>query len=146
MTLRRRGEHRYGDRHLDVRKEIERYAKANAYRAHHFAEAICSCGGNVFRLQLDDAAGAAVRRCVACKKRHAIGDSGEFLEDATLDDCACPCGNEELELTVGVSLYRGSEDVRWLYLGCRCPRCSLTAVYGDWKNEFCGYRELLSRV
>ncbi len=44
-----------------------------------------------------------------------------------------------------MSLYEGSEDVRWLYVGCRCPACGLTAVYGDWKNEFNGYRDLLPK-
>ena len=47
------------------------------------------------------------------------------------------------EVTAGVLLYDDSEDVRWRYLGCRCPSCGLTACYGDWKNEFEGYRELL---
>jgi hypothetical protein len=75
-----------------------------------------------------------------------IGDSGDFLEDATLEECACPCSNEHLEITLGVSLHDGSEDVNWLYLGCRCPECHLTATYGDWKNDFIGFRELLSRV
>lgn len=31
------------------------------------------------------------------------------------------------------------DDVRWLYLGCRCVTCGLTACYGDWKNEYPGY-------
>jgi hypothetical protein len=51
-----------------------------------------------------------------------------------------------LEITVGVSLYANSEDVRWLYLGCRCPQCGLTAVYGDWKCEFVAYDLLLKKV
>jgi hypothetical protein len=63
-----------------------------------------------------------------------------------LGECACPCGQEEFEITVGVSLYEESEDVKWLYLGCRCPACGLVAVYGDWKSEYEGYRGLLARV
>jgi hypothetical protein len=39
---------------------------------------------------------------------------------AELEKCACPCGGEEFEITIGVSLFEDSEDVRWLYLGCRC--------------------------
>ena len=42
--------------------------------------------------------------------------------------------------------YDQSEDVRWLYVGCRCPACGLTGCYGDWKNEFIDYRNLLARV
>jgi len=146
MVLKRRGEHRYGETQADLREEVTRYARANHYVAHHFADPICGCGSRVFRLNLDDTAGAAVRTCVGCGDVHAIGDSGEYLDEADLEECACPCGGEVFELTAAVSLYRGSDDVRWFYLGCRCPACGLTAVYGDWKNEFNGYQELLSRV
>ena len=146
MALRKRGKHRYGDGRVDIREEIARDAKRNGYPAAHFADAACRCGGGTFRLFLDDDAGAAVRRCAACSAEHPIGDSGEYLADAELAECACPCGGAAFEVAVGVSLYEGSEDVRWLYVGCRCPACGLVAVYGDWKNEFVGYRELLARV
>jgi hypothetical protein len=146
MALKKRGKYRYGDSQADIRAELLRYSKTNAYPCHHFADAACTCGGKRFRLALDDDEGAAVRICAGCKTEHPIGDSDEFLEEAELGECACPCGGEEFEITVGVSLYEDSEDVRWLYVGCRCPECGLTAVYGDWKNEFNGYKELLKRV
>jgi hypothetical protein len=145
MALKKRGKYRYGDSQTDIRAEVRRYSKTNAYLAHHFADAICQCGGRLFRLALDENEGAAVRTCVGCKTEHPIGDSDNFLKDAELEECACPCGGHEFEVTVGVSLYGDSEDVRWLYVGCRCPKCGLAAVYGDWKNEFNGYRELLGR-
>ena len=53
---------------------------------------------------------------------------------------------DHFEITVGVSLYHASQDVRWLYVGCRCPSCGVTGVYGDWKNEYLDYRELLAKV
>jgi hypothetical protein len=146
MALKKRGKYRYGDSQADIREEVLRYSEANTYLANHFADAACPCGGKRFRLALDDAEGAAVRTCVGCGAVHPIGDSGEYLEDAELEECACPCGGEEFEITVGVSLYEDSADVRWLYLACRCPRCALIAVYGDWKSEFNGYQELLARV
>jgi hypothetical protein len=146
MALKKRGKYRYGDSQADIRAEVLRYGKENGYSAHHFADSLCACGGKRFRLSLDDTEGAAVRTCVECDSKRPICDSDEYLEDAELEKCACPCGGEEFEITVGVSLYEGSEDVRWLYFGCRCPACGLTAVYGDWKNEFNGYRDLLARV
>ena len=146
MALKKRGKYSYGDSQPDIRAEVQRYSKANEYLAHHFADCVCACGGKRFRLSLDDTEGAAVRTCVGCNSEHPIGDSDEYLEDADLEECACPCGGEEFEITVGVSLYKDSEDVRWLYVGCRCPACGLTAVYADWKNEFNGYRDLLARV
>jgi hypothetical protein len=146
MVLNERYKYRYGDSQADIRAEVLRYSQANAYLAHHFADATCTCGGKLFRLALDDNQGAAVRTCVACKIEHPIGDSDEYLAEAELGECACPCGGEEFEISVGVSLYDDSEDIRWLYLGCRCPKCGLTAVYGDWKNEFNGYQAYLRRV
>lgn len=146
MTLTRRGKHAYGTEQSDIAREISRYSKASGYIAEHFASASCGCGCTTFGLALDDDEGAAVRTCSGCHSEHAIADSGEYLEAAELEECACPCGGEQFEITVGVSLYADSEDVRWLYLGCRCPSCGLTAVYGDWKNEFNGYQALLDKV
>jgi hypothetical protein len=146
MTLKKRGKRRYGENQTDIREELARYGGLNGYPPHHFADAVCTCGGRTFRLGLDDTAGAAVRTCPVCAVAHAIGDSEEYLAEASLDECVCPCGSDLLEITIGVSLYADSEDVRWLYLGCRCPACKLVAVYGDWKNEFDGYRALLARV
>jgi hypothetical protein len=78
--------------------------------------------GQRFRLSLDDTEGAAVRTYVGCDSEHPIGDSDDYLEHAELEECACPCGGEEFKITVGASLSKGSEDIRWLYVGCRCPR------------------------
>lgn len=146
MALQKRGRYRYGDSQADIRDEVRRYSEANAYLAHHFADAVCRCGGRVFRLLLDEDEGAAVRKCVTCAVEHPIGDSDEYLEGAELEECACPCGGEEFEITAGVSLCEDCKDIRWLYLGCRCPKCGLTAVYGDGKNEFNGYQDLLAQV
>ena len=146
MTLARRGDHSYGTDRNDIAAEISRYSKATGYLAEHFVLASCGCGCTTFGLTLDDNEGAAVRTCSSCHEEHPIGDSDEYLDDAELEECACPCGAELFEIAVGVSLYADSEDVRWLYLGCRCPACDLTAVYGDWKNEFNGFQALLDKV
>lgn len=146
MALIERGEHFYGDDQADIRAELVRYSGVAGYPVQHFADAVCVCGGRRFRVALDDDAGVAIRTCAACAVAHPIGDSADFLDDAEPEECACACDNEELEVTIGVSLYTDSDDVRWLYVGCRCPACGLTAVYGDWKNEFGGYRELLAAV
>src|SRR5262249_47577769 len=138
MSLTRRGKDWHGGEQADIRPELLRYSKKNGYAIHHFADARCECGGRHFHLALDDSEGAAVRTCIACGHKHPIGDSADYLEGAELEECACRCGGEALEITVGVSLYRDSEDVRWLYVGCRCPACGLLGCYGDWKNEFNG--------
>jgi hypothetical protein len=145
MALRRKGKFTYGDSQLDIREVLSGYSDRN-YPAEHYRDAVCSCGGKVFRLLLDDVEGAAVRICKACGDEHPIGDSADYIEEATLGECECPCGSGLFEITAGVALYEGSEDVKWLYLGCRCLGCGLTACYGDWKNEYIGYQEFLSRI
>jgi len=45
-----------------------------------------------------------------------------------------------------VSLYEGSDDARWLYVGCRCPVCGALGNYGDWTSEFPDYTKLFERV
>jgi hypothetical protein len=146
MALRKRGKWWYGDSQADIRDELTRQGKLNEYVPTQFADAKCSCSSTTFRLRLDDNEGAAVRVCSACGGEHPIGGSDEYLEDAELQEAACVCGKGLFEITVGVSLYDDSDDVRWLYLGCRCPACGLTGCYGDWKNEFIDYRKLLARV
>jgi hypothetical protein len=58
--------------------------------------------GKRFRLSLDDAEGVAVRTCVGCHPEHPIGDGDACLEDAELEECACPCGRD-------VSLYEAAK-------------------------------------
>lgn len=144
--LTKRGKYWYGDSRADVHAEIRRFSGLNGFIAEHFADATCSCGNQVFRLLVDEDEGAAVRQCSNCNVEHPIGDSEEYLDDAVFEACSCICGSDDFEISVGVSLYEDSEDVRWLYIGCRCDQCNLTGVYGDWKNEFEGYALLLQKV
>ena len=146
MALRKRGDYWYGDSQEDIRPELIRYSQENGYPIDHFADCVCVCGNRHFTVEIDDAEGAAIRHCRSCEKKHPIGDSEEFLADAELEECSCLCKNDIFEITVGVSLYDHSEDVHWLYLGCRCIECGLLGSYGDWKNEFNGYQLLLKKV
>ena len=147
MALRKKGKFRYGDTQRDLHDELRSYSKANGYPLEHFTDAVCVfCSGKTFALLLDDEEGVAQRVCANCKNEHFIGDSADYLEEAELEQCGCPCGADEFEVTVGVALYKGSDDVKWLYLGCRCVACELVACYGDWKQEYEDYRELLQRV
>jgi hypothetical protein len=146
MALTQKGKFHYGDTQADIRDELVRYSGLNGYPAAHFAEAVCQCGSHAFRLLIDDTEGAAVRACKHCGTEHPIGDAAQYLEDATLEECGCPCGSTVFEITIGVALYANSEDVRWTYVGCRCPGCSLTACFGDWKSDSGNYHKFLESV
>jgi hypothetical protein len=145
--LRRNAEgYAVGDGADDLRAELVRYAQAS-YVPTRFADCVCAeCGAREFLLLIDENEGAAVRVCGTCGADWAIGDSGEFLDGAELEERECVCELPLFEITVGVALYEGSDDVRWLYVGCRCPACGVLGCYGDWKNEFNGVDALLARV
>lgn len=146
MALRKRGKWWYADSQADIREELSRFGALNGYVPTEFADAKCTCGSTTFNLLIDEETGVAIRVCTACSAKHPMGDSGEYLEGADLEEAACVCGAASLEIAIGVSLNDDSEDVRWLYVGCRCPSCGLTACYGDWKNEYLGYRKLLENI
>jgi len=146
MTLRKKRQYWYGDHYEDLQAEIRRFSQERGYPAAHFAVAQCACGADTFHLYSDDEAGAAVRVCSGCERQHAIGDSEDYLREAELQKSVCVCDTETLQIAVGVSLYEGSSDVRWLYVGCRCPSCGIVGVYADWKNEYIGFEDLLRRV
>ena len=146
MSLRKKGKYYYGESQRDIEGELLRYSNLNEYPTTHYKKAFCHCGSKLFNLMIDDNEGAAVRNCVSCQQKHPIGDSSEYLDDAELEECECPCGSSAFEITVGVSLYQDSKDVKWFYIGCRCEDCGLTACYGDWKNEYTNFQDLLSRV
>jgi hypothetical protein len=97
MTLHKRGKYDYGESQADIRDEVLRYSQLNEYVAHHFADAICTCGSKTFRLELDDDEGVAIRICSQCQVKHPIGDSADYLEEASPEECGCPCGGEQFE-------------------------------------------------
>ena len=100
-----------------------------------------------FHLRIDENEGAGVRIRTACSTAHPIGDSDEYLDGAELQDhCVRVRRKMRSRSPFGLSLYDGSDDVRRLYVGCRCPACGLTGCYSDWKNEFIDYRKLLAKV
>ena len=145
MVLKKRGEYWFGDDHQDIRESIRLHSRSS-YLASRFSDATCPCGGNVFSVYFDECQGCAVRVCRNCDGDHFIGDSGDYLDDAELGEATCVCGGCSFQVSVGVSLYEGTSDVRWLFLGFRCVDCGITGVYADWKNEYPGFEKLLSRV
>lgn len=151
MTLVRRGEYSYGENHADIRSELGRYSDRNAYPVDDFTDVKCECGNDRFHFLTDENAGVAIRRCSKCGVEHLMGDSAHFVDEAEPSQHECICEADVFRITAGVHRYRNqddslSNDVRWLYLGCRCPSCGLVGCYADWKNEYNGYAELLAMM
>ena len=63
-------------------------------------------------------------------------DSADYLEDADLQEAACPCGHEEFDVAVGYAVYDDTDDVRWVSIGLRCRSDSQMGVYADWKIDY----------
>lgn len=130
-----------------LKSNIIQYSINNAYVAEHFASPKCTCGCDTFTVLMNENEGVAARICTACDSEHGIGDSDDFVDEVDeVYPIECTCGANEFRIMAGVALYENSEDVRWFYLGCECVACGLSGVYGDWKNEFSGYRALLDNV
>ncbi len=151
MSLTKRRNNWYGDDHSDLRVELARYSTENEYPIDSFINVKCKCGCDLFELRTDEDQGVAMRTCTQCRNEHLMGDSADYVAEAELEQHECNCRKDKFQIVVGVHRHRNaddslSDDVRWLYIGCRCPKCSLLGCYADWKNEFEGYRKLLRRM
>jgi len=135
MTISRKSGYWFGTEDSDIRTEMVRYSKLNAYEAARFSAAVCTCGSNSFKLESDDEAGVARRTCAKCGDSKLLGDSAEYIADAKIDNHICVCDHDTFGITSGVAMYSGSRDVRWYYIGCRCRACNLIGVFADWKSE-----------
>lgn len=135
MTASKKDGYWYGTENSDIRAEIARYSRLNQYEAVKFCPAICACGGDTFKLETDEEAGAAKRVCAECAAAKLMGDSADYASDATFENHICVCDNEHFAIISGVALYAESNDVRWYYIGCRCRSCNLIGVFADWKCE-----------
>jgi hypothetical protein len=153
MTIRKRGKFWYGDSAADIRQVL-----ANDYRKSYpptvFADAVCECGGRVFSLEVVEDYGEVTWFCKTCTAMYLFHDQEingyyEGEADCEGEDCLCPCDQRRtsyFEITVGAALYEDSEDVRWLYIGCRCVACGLTACYADWNRVDLPYPRLFANM
>ncbi len=153
MTIRKRGKFWYGDSAADIREVLARdCGKSDPLTV--FADAVCDCGGRVFSLQIDEEHGEAAWSCKACDAQYLFHDreiAGYYEGDPEADTecCGCPCtnrGESYFEIAVGASLYDDSEDVRWVYIGCRCVACGLTACYAAWNRVDLPYPKLFAHM
>lgn len=125
---------------------IKAYAKGN-YPARDVALVACKkCRRELFEVQLDDAEGCALRRCVHCKTERLFLDSAEYWDDADPEQALCTCEGETFQCAVGFARTRDAKDVKWVYIGLRCIACGLAGVYADWKIDYSPSLHLLAKA
>lgn len=135
MTIDKSGQWWRGTEAADIEEYLGAFSASN-YPVARIVHARCAkCDGSVFSIRIDDDEGCAQRTCVNCGDHHLMLDSNESIEDANLDDAACPCGNESFEAAVGFA-HTGSGDIKWVYLGLRCTADDVLGVYTDWKIDY----------
>lgn len=153
MAIRERGEFWYGDAAADIREVLARTCGGGDTLT-VFEEAVCDCGGRVFSLTVDEDYAEVTWACRACDALylfHTSGTDGYFEGDpaAEHEDCGCPCNEREtasFEIAVGAVLYDDGQDVRWVYIGCRCISCGLTALYADWNRVDLSWPDVVARM
>jgi hypothetical protein len=145
MAVDKSGKWWVGTDAADIDEHLREH-RAGGYQPDRFVHARCVCGEATFRFDANDDEGVARRTCIACGLAHYMLDSAEFAEDAELDECACPCGNETFQVAVGfahVETRAADGDtetvgraVKWVSVGLRCKACGILGTYADWKIDF----------
>ncbi|GLW90460.1 hypothetical protein [Actinokineospora globicatena] len=119
--------------------------QAGGYPVAHVVDSVCVCGGQEFRVAVDDTQGWAERFCVACEEITAIADSAEHWDHAEPGECECPCGGGTFAVAVGFAEYADGE-IRWVSVGLRCLTDDTVGVYTDWKIDYSPSRHLLDHA
>jgi len=118
---------------MKLSEEIRRYAKLNGYTADRVTAQLCSCGCQHFALTSDDDEGAACIRCKDCGQEIDVESSKSYIKDPIAN--ICNCDEEYMKVSIGVAMYPGTTNTRWVYVGCECSTCNLVGVYVDWQER-----------
>ncbi|MCH8243591.1 MAG: hypothetical protein IH897_13415, partial [Planctomycetes bacterium] len=97
---------------VELRRDLKTLATFVLVYCHHKHHDAMKTPVRLKTHDLEKIAGRPIRICDECNDEHPIGDSEDYTEAAELEGCECPCGSNLFEITIGVSLYEGSEDVR----------------------------------
>jgi hypothetical protein len=104
---------------------------AGGYPVEHVTPIVCArCAGTLFEVIIDDDEGCAATTCLSCRAQSPVADSEDYLDEAELAECACPCGGEVFSAVVGFAMTESGE-VRWISVGLRCVADGVLGVYAD---------------
>ncbi len=145
MAIDRSGDHWRGENFDDLAAYI-RLFEAGGYDVEHVREHSCpECRGTSFRVLIDDEQGCAFTICHQCQAEAAIADSADQLDDAELEECACPCGAETFAVATGFAMFDATE-IRHISVGLRCLTDGTLGVYTDWQIDYSPSAHLLTNA
>jgi len=130
----------------DLNEYLRAYSAEN-YALDEFRLAICDCGINLFHLHYHADEGVARRTCTSCGTKKFIADSEDNWQEVRpkrLKCVHCPC--VAFNMGVGFSLYDDKQNIRWIYVGARCPQCGLMGCFAEWKIGYEPSLHLLDKV
>lgn len=146
MAVNKSGEWWTGDEPDDISEYLRAYS-SDGYPVQRVVHARCeTCDGQTFAVRVDDEEGCAERTCASCAATTTLMlDSADFVEDADLEDAACPCGGEVFNVAVGFAL-RVDDEVRWVYIGLRCVADGILGCNAEWKIDYAPTAHLFTQV
>ena len=135
MTIDTSGEWWHGTEPKDVAAYLRAFS-ADSYPVSQVNLLSCSCGAQARHLWADETEGVAKVACPECKAEEYLRDSADFWGEAQPEAWSClECGSEVCDVGVGLSFYRMSQDVRWVYVGVRCAACGLLGCFAAWAER-----------
>jgi len=117
---------------MNLKYEVLRYSNLNGYPIEDYNDLKCTCGSSEFELYSDDEEGGAFVTCKSCGAELDIENSKQNIGECFQN--GCNCDNGYFNVGVGKAFHQDTNDVRWVYVGAHCSKCSLSGVYVDWKE------------
>lgn len=95
------------------------------------------CGGDVFRLRVDQDEGVIQVVCTACGAKKILLDGEDYWADARPRLRRCPVCKSCRDYNVDVGFARRKNgSVKWVYIVNRCTGCGTLGSYLDWKVDY----------
>ena len=105
-----------------------------------------SCGGNAFKLRVDQDEGAIQVICGSCGKKKILLDGEDVWKECRLRAIKCPSCKEALHnVRIGFQ-YRNNGEVKWVYVGNRCVSCGLLGSVVDWHVTYGPTEEMENNI
>jgi hypothetical protein len=146
MTITHRSGYSYGTSVQDLKDEVQRYARENAFEVSEFKHHACSCGCQTFRVDSDEKVNVAERICAGCGDAKKIGERASLDISPKMTPNICFCDSSSFNVVSGLSRYPNSTRARWYYIGLLCTSCGMIGVYVDHRVLSGSVHEIESRV